>query len=175
MADDDHDPLSWIARYLGAVPLDRGGDLLGVVAIDEGARWRVEEGEGRFAVLREGGGGEPDAVFEDRQIAYVAAAVFTAFGGPLLPREDLVGDPSGEPAAGEVREPAAAWEGTDREGADRELPSFDEATASRLLSALMRNPTALELLLEAADPETLERARALLVERMIQRGGGQVH
>lgn len=170
MADDDHDPLSWIAHFLGAVPLGEDRQPPDAVAIDEGARWQVEEEDGRFAVVRQGGDGEPDAVFENRQMAYVAAAVFTAFGGPLEPRDQVV-DPSGVAAAGEVREPAGVWGGSPVPDA----PDFDDVTASRLLTALMRNPDALELLLEAADPEVLEQARAILVERMIQRGGGQVH
>lgn len=167
MADDEHDPLSWIARYLGDLPgeAEEPGDA---IPIDEGARWRVEQVEpDRYAVVQEGAGTDvrPDAVFKERQMAYVAAAVFTAFGGPLQSREDLVGAPSGLAAAGEVREPEGEWG----------VPSFDDETATRLLSALMRNPDALELLLAAADPEVLEQAREMVIDRMIQRGGGRIH
>jgi hypothetical protein len=167
MADDgDRDPLRWVVDYLRG--LAASAALPAAIPIDAGARWRVEERtEGRFDVMREGErpGAEPDASFDDRQIAYVAAAVFTAFGGVPASGEDLIGA-AGLPAAGrEVREPQWDWESQ----------SVDEGVVQRLLAGLMGNPAALELLLEAVDPEVLEEAQSIVMDRLIQRGGGQIH
>lgn len=166
MADDgERDPLRWVADYLRG--LAASAELPAAIPIDEGARWRVEEREeGRFDVMREGerADAEPDATFDDRQIAYVAAAVFTAFGGVPASGEDLIG--AARPAAGrEVREPQVDWDSE----------SVEEGVVQRLLAGLMGNPAALELLLEAVDPAVLEEAQSIVMDRLIQRGGGQIH
>jgi len=159
------DPLTWLMEYLRSHRLP--GPAGEPIQVDEGARWRVEEVEdGRFGVLREGEppGTAPDGIFDDRRVAYLMAAVFTAFGVSPEGGEDAAAQ-AGELAAAEVREPTAAGADPERRG----------RAISRLFNGLMRNPAALELLLQAAEPEVLEQVQDILVQRMMEEAGGKVH
>lgn len=124
------------------------------IDIDGGASFHVDErADGRWAVVRDDDmPGEPEATFDDRSTAYLAAAVFTAFGHRLPP-----GPLNAVASAGEMRQPRLGWEGLGQ----------DPAVASRLLAGLMRNRAALELLLQAADPQALEAARRIFLDRVL--------
>jgi hypothetical protein len=131
-----------------------------------GGRFVVRpRGDGELEVWREGGQ-EPLAVFAERRAAYLAAAVFTAFGG--LPIGEESAAVLAEPAVpGEVREPAP-WSG---EAADQ-VP--EQAIVASFLTGLLRNPAALELLLEAAGPELVAEAQALAFDWLVP-STGTVH
>jgi hypothetical protein len=155
----ENDPLDWLRDYLRS--FQQAAEGLGARPIDEGASWQVEERQdGRFAVVRAGeaADAEPDAVFEERRMALLAAASLTALGAA-----ELAGEEGEETDAvllagsGEVREATA------------------EPWAGRLIRGLIRSPAAMELFLEAADPEVLQQAQAILLEHIIKEGGGKIH
>jgi hypothetical protein len=139
----------FLARYLaGAERRPRS---------EAGPSWTVREiRPSRFAVVRASDLDQflPDAVFDQRSTAYMAAAVLTALGTenaetlpvPTLPVE-----------ANEVAEPEGVAYRT--EGISAEL-------TQKLLSALVTKPQALQLLLEGLDDETVERTRAYLLANM---------
>ena len=135
MDDDDRDE-TWMSRFLAAAA--PYAPLLQKAAAQAGYPvWRVEETEpGTFAVLRNGApeGAPPDAVLNDRQSAYVMAATLTAMGGA---------DPQERPP--ELPLPTGP------------LAEGDEQ-AARLLTQMLAKPEALELLIEATEPEVLRQA-----------------
>lgn len=143
--------------------------------------WRVEPHGEEFAVLRESGG-EPEAVTEVRETALLLAAIF-----PVVGRDPLYRLERGEEARqvddednADQEEPIEAFlqDGDDgrRGGALKTvlgpvgwLRALDEGVAEALSVAeyLLRSPTALAFLLEAAPVETLEQAGAILARRML--------
>jgi len=128
-----------------------------------GPVWRVRPLQGGgFAVEQENARPEdgPDALFFERRVAYLTAAVFTALGGPegagvtRAPR--ATGDLAG---AGELGEAAApATYGVPARGPDL-------AMAARLVQGLLDQPAAMELLLEAVDPAVLAAAEDLATQK----------
>lgn len=158
---DDRDPTHFLLRYLAA--RRRAEEPIETVRESDAQRFRViEMGSGRFGVVAVGApsGSAPAAILTDRRTAFLAAAVFTVFGGVRL-EEDA---DAGEARADEVREPAAAVN----------APAAERAAAGRLLAGLVQNPAALELLVEAVDPAVLAEARAIATGRMMA-GNQTVH
>ena len=151
MDDDRDDPDdTWMSRFLaGAMPY---APLLQKAAAQAGYPvWRVEEREpGTFAVLRNGApeGTPPDAVAKNRQTAYLLAATLTAMGGA---------DPQERPP--ELPLPTGP------------LAEGDEA-AARLLTQMLAKPEALELLIEATEPEVLRQAVEIAGE-MVRKESGE--
>ncbi len=151
---DDRDPTHFLLRYLAA--RRRAEEPIEAVGEGEGPRFRVTEmGTGRFAVVEVGAppGAAPAAVLGDRRTAFLAAAVFTAFGGTKLEEEPE----AGALLSDEVRDPTASWS----------APAAERAAAGRLLAGLVQNTAALELLVEAVDPAVLAEARAIATGRMM--------
>lgn len=155
--DDVKDPRQWVAQYLGMLRLQKAVDVDPEAADD--ATWGVREWkDGHYAVVREGkeGWGLPDAVFQDREAAYVAAALFTALGW-----------------APEVAESAVRKL---QSGCDDLTPAdLDPQMARRIITGLLTKPAALELLLEAMDPDVLTEARSLAASWQIVRGSDKIH
>ena len=158
---DDRDPTHFLLRYLAA--RRRAEEPIETVRDNDVQRFRViEMGSGRFGVVVVGApaGSAPAAILTDRRTAFLAAAVFTAFGGVRIEDEP----DAGEARADEVREPAAAVN----------APAAERAAAGRLLAGLVQNAAALELLVEAVDPAVLAEARAIATGRMMA-GNQTVH
>lgn len=155
--DRTHDPEDFLLRYLAARRLE--GEPLEMQAAD-GPRFQVRTVGGIYGVFPfEDHQSPPLGMFESREKAYLAAAVFTAFGGVRWPEneEDL--------AQGiEVREAILGL------GA----MAVERAAAGRLLAGVIRHPIALELLLEAVDPAVLMEAQALASGRMVP-GNREIH
>ena len=123
--------------------------------------WRIEEIPGRgFGLFRAGEGsarrGRPAAVFPDRWLALLAAAVLPGTGrDPLLTlRKDAEAQGFG----------VALDDGT----VAGHFALFDEnlRDAMNTAIALLRSPESLAWLLEAAGPLALERCGAILDERV---------
>ncbi len=166
---DDRDPTHFLLRYLAA--RKRAEQPIEALREGEGQRFRVVEmGSGRYGVVVVGvpAGSAPAAILTDRRTAFLAAAVFTAFGGVKLEEEAeaAAGDAvaSDAPRSDEVREPAASWS----------TPAAERAAAGRLLAGLVQNEAALELLVQAVDPAVLAEARAIATGRMMA-GNQTVH
>ncbi len=123
--------------------------------------WRVEPRGEEFAVVRESGG-EPVVVTERRETALLITAVLPATGRDQLYWLDRQGE--GGIALRTVR---------GRHGSvtaarlDHEIRGLAESL--NVAEYLLRSPTALAFLLEAAPFETLEQAGAVLARRMTDR------
>ncbi len=127
--------------------------------------WKIQAHQGSFFVVRESGG-EPEAVTELHETALLLAAVLPIAGrNPRywLERESIDGKStivlktvrgptSGAVAAGELR-----------------AYHRDLVEPLSVAEYLLRSPSALALLLEAAPFETLEQAGAVLARRMSER------
>jgi hypothetical protein len=128
---------------------------------DVAGPWRVEKIPGPlFGLFREGEspalGCRPAAVFHRRWHALLAAAVYPGTGREALFR--LAKEQTGEGFALSLGDGEPAGH----------LTLFDEALVAALHSgaALLRSPRALAYFLEAAGAVALERAGALLEERV---------
>ena len=122
----------------------------------EAPRWTVRQlGPERFGVVRANDPRQlvPDAVFQERSTAYMAAAVLTALGPDQLQTVPVPVGKASLPPPLEVREQGLP-------GGEFGLPP--ELTL-KLLQALVKNPAAIELLLQGMDDATVERARAYLL------------
>ena len=125
--------------------------------------WRVEQRGEEFAVIRESGG-EPEAVTELRETALLLAAVL-----PVIGRDPLYCLEREETERPEVTLKTVHGDrGFTTVG---RLRSIHEGLVEPLNVAeyLLRSPTALAFLLEAAPFETLEQAGAVLARRMLDR------
>ncbi|HEX4956117.1 MAG TPA: hypothetical protein VF017_22240 [Thermoanaerobaculia bacterium] len=154
---DDSDWKRFLGRYVGSAGgRPRSGRR--ATQIDEAPLWQVRELEpDRFAVVSSQApeAAMPDAVFADRRTAYLAAAVLTAFSGELAES----GFGASEPSRADL---AAELAGRYETGGSPDL-------TRRLLEALASHPAAIELLLEAMDPDTVAQAWAYLLAH--RRGG----
>ena len=123
--------------------------------------WRIEPHGKAFAVVRESGG-KPVAVTERRETALLITAVLPATGRDQLYWIDQQGEDG--IALATVR----GMNGSVTAG---RLPHEPRGLAEALSVAecLLRSPTALAFLLEAAPFETLEQAGAVLARRMSER------
>ncbi len=120
--------------------------------------WKVEPQGGSFYVVRESGG-DPVVVTERRETALLLAAVL-----PVAGRDPLYWIERGEP---EAEATLKAARGKDVVTAGRlRYEHRDIAESLNVAEYLLRSPTALALLLEAAPFETLEQAGAVLARRM---------
>jgi hypothetical protein len=157
--------------------LDESGEPDGAHEADVTGPWTIQpvsyRGSAGFALLREWesleAGDAPYAVFRRRETALLAAAVLPATGRELLLRLDTEPDADGFPllacpAAGAARA-APAGIAADPAG---HLRDFDEGLAGALhvAAALVRSPTALARLLEAAGLVALEQAGRILDRRI---------
>lgn len=120
--------------------------------------WRVVAlDREQWGVLQEGDAA-PRAVFKDRELALVAAAMIPASGRDLrlLLSTEAVADGFAVGTQGSKTE-TVGW-----------LPTFDAETVDCLNAALhlVLSPPSLALLLEAAGPTALRRAGAILAERL---------
>ncbi|MFN7961922.1 MAG: hypothetical protein U0002_11675 [Thermoanaerobaculia bacterium] len=156
MGDEQDDTWKrFVERYVTTLELGRRRPVE-----EHGLRFRVRELDGRrFAVVRVGDSDRvvPDAVFNERSTAYMAAAVLTAFGSEEIetrPLAAVLESLAAEPQ--EVREPVAAM------GTGAIAPEL----TYRLLQAFVRNPAAIELLLEGMDDDTVEKARTYLLTHL---------
>jgi hypothetical protein len=160
--------------------LDEAGEPDGAHEADAAGPWAVRpvsyRGGTGFALLREWesleAGDVPCAIFRRREAALLAAAVLPATGREPLFRLDTEPDADGFPllacpAAGDASGARAAG------AAQASLPAghlrdFDESLAGALhvAAALVRSPTALARLLEAAGHVALEQAGRILDRRI---------
>ncbi len=156
MAGSDDEVTAFLQQYLAL----RGPATEGQPgAVPGGSHFEVRRRDsGEHEVWRQGGEA-PLAVFVERRTAFLAAAVFTAFGGVAVPS----GPPPGTGAVREVREGGPALAGAPR-----------EALLASLLTGLLRNPGALELLLAAAGAERTAEAQATALDWLVP-GDGPVH
>ena len=134
-----------LGREAGGGGLPVASPATGEVAEATGGSWRVDErDDGTYAVVTER---EDEVVgtFRERGRAYLVAATLTAAGPRALePR----------PPADAVAESAAE---ADEPWSNDPVERRKELTA-RTLRGLLANPKALELFLEAVDPEVLREA-----------------
>ncbi|HEV2854829.1 MAG TPA: hypothetical protein VHC97_18690 [Thermoanaerobaculia bacterium] len=129
---------------------------------DAAGPWWIEElPGGRFGLFRRGEsharGFEPAAVFRDRSVALLAAAVLPGTGRDAAFRLHKDDGPEGFLVeTGNGGEPLG------------HLAFFDEnlIAALHVVETLVRSPESLANLLEAAGPLALERAGAILEERI---------
>lgn len=132
---------------------------------DVAGPWWIEElPGGLFGLFRlgesHGRGFEPAAVFRDRSIALLAAAVLPGTGRDAAFRLHKDAGPEGF-----TLETGVCGEGGEPVG---HLALFDESLidALHVVETLVRAPESLANLLEAAGPIALERAGAILEERI---------
>jgi len=127
----------------GGLPVDPSAT--GEIAEPSGTAWRVDErDDGSYLVVSETTN-EVAGPFRDRGRAYLVAATLTAAGTHALA--------SGQ-AAGAVAEPTADL---GEKWSNDPVERRKELTA-RTLRGMLANPKALELFLEAVDPEVLREA-----------------
>ena len=143
---------------------ERDEPLTGAEA-DVAGPWLVEEIPGAgFGLFRSGEGQKrsflPAAVFRDRAHALLAVAVLPGTGRDAAFRLGVEPERAGYP----VRDPAGDIAG--------HLHLFDESLTGALhvVETLVRSPESLAHLLEAAGAIALERAGAILDERVPERG-----
>lgn len=169
--------------------LDEAGEPDGAHEADVNGPWIVQQvdyrGGSGFALLREWesleAGDVPYATFRRREVALLAAAVLPATGRELLFRLDTEPDADGFPLLASPAEGGAPGAGiagsAGSAGSARaarasnpagHLRDFDEslATALHVAAGLVRSPTALAMLLEAAGHVALEQAGRILDRRI---------
>ncbi len=157
-----------------------GADLLALLARSDGDEDTTEaEAAGCRKVVAMGGwwglyrawdepeeGDHPVAVFAERPVALLAAAVWEAQARSPLVRLDPTGTPEGFLLWG-----AARTSGSNTEEPLGWLPNFDPqlGAALGLAAALVRDPEALATLLEAAGAEAVTQVDRILRRRAVGR------
>ena len=132
--------------------------------------WTVRQREDGFAVLREAdsGAGTPDAVFTEREIALLIAAVY-----PTMGREQRFQVATSEDAAS-VDVSALVSGKLEKAGWLRHMhPELVEAL--NVVEWLLRSLASLALLLEAASFEVLAHAEKILERRLAERNARSGH